>query len=591
MNTGKYLPIENYGIIGDLKTAALVGTNGSIDFMSFPRFDSPTLFARLLDHEKGGYFQITPIFEKIQTKQHYVPDTNILTTRFHVSDGVAEVEDFMPPTALYTSNILIRKVRSIKGKITFRMSCRPRFCYAEVPHSATQKSKTFLTFSTNDTALSLSSSHSMHLHNEDGLSEFTLESGEVAYFVLEESKTAKARSEKDLTSFVENLYTQTHDYWLAWTNKCSYDGRWRENVIRSALTLKLLISEDTGSIIAAPTFGLPEWIGGRKNWDYRYVWIRDASFVVYSFIQLGYKEEADAFVKWIMKILHERSTLHLMYSIDGHVDLKERTLPQFEGYMGSNPVLIGNAAYKQHQLDIYGEFMDALYLYDKHVNLLSHDEWKKVFHQIDWIAKHWREKSFGIWEIRSVQKDFLYTRVMCWVALDRAIKLATKRSFPFPECWSSERDALYKSVFKDFWSEKKQSFIAYIGTENIDASCLRLPFMRIISPKDPRWLSTLKRVEEELVIDGLVYRYMHPSPDEGTFSLCSFWYAECLSRAGQLEKAFVNFEKMLSFANHLGLYSEQLGLQGNHLGNFPQALSHLALISCASDLNKRIHQT
>ncbi|WP_317046551.1 glycoside hydrolase family 15 protein [Adhaeribacter arboris] len=370
---------------------------------------------------------------------------------------------------------------------------------------------------------------------------------------------------------------------------------------RSALVLKLLTSYKYGSIIAAPTFSLPESIRGKRNWDYRYTWIRDASFTVYAFIRLGYTKEAGAFMNWIEKLCQNvkgKNRLGIMYSIDGKRQLKETILENLEGYQQSAPIRIGNNAYSQLQLDIYGELMDSVYLYNKYGDPISYDFWRNLEEHINWLSQNWNQPDEGIWEVRGGQKSFLYSRLLCWVALDRAIKIAETRSFPLNENWRKERDTIFNSIFTDFWNPEKAAFMQYPGSATVDASSLLMPLIRFISPKDPKWLSTLKRIEQELVSDSLVYRYNPESaaPDglisrEGTFSMCTFWYVECLSRAGELEKARFYFEKMLGYANHLGLYSEQLGFQGEHLGNFPQAFTHMGLISAAYNLDRQLNNS
>jgi GH15 family glucan-1,4-alpha-glucosidase len=363
----------------------------------------------------------------------------------------------------------------------------------------------------------------------------------------------------------------------------------------------LLTSYKYGSIVAAPTFSIPESIGGQRNWDYRFTWIRDASFTVYALIRLGYTKEAGAFMKWVEKVCEEMkgdNTLGIMYTIHGNKQLEEKELDNFEGYMKSGPVRIGNNAYSQLQLDIYGELMDSVYLYNKYGEPISYDFWKDLEKLISWLSENWDQPDEGIWEVRGGKHKFLYSRLLCWVALDRAIKIANLRSFPLNAYWKTERDKIFNSIFTDFWNEEKQAFMQYPGSPTVDASALLMPLIRFISPKDPRWLSTLKRIEDELVSDSLVYRYRPDlaAPDgfishEGTFSMCTFWFVECLSRAGQLEKARFYFEKMLGYANHLGLYSEQLGFQGEHLGNFPQAFTHMGLISAAYNLNKQLNDS
>jgi GH15 family glucan-1,4-alpha-glucosidase len=374
-----------------------------------------------------------------------------------------------------------------------------------------------------------------------------------------------------------------------------------EIVNRSALVLKLLTSYQYGSIVASPTFSLPESIGFKRNWDYRYTWIRDASFTVYSLLRLGYTKEAGAFMTWVEKLCRDikgHNRLGIMYALNGERQLEEKILDHLEGYKGSKPVRIGNNAYRQLQLDIYGELMDSVYLFNKYGEPISYDFWKDLEKQIEWLAGNWDQPDEGIWEVRGGKKKFLYSRLMCWVALDRAIKIAQSRSFPLNEYLITQRDQIFNSIFDEYWDEEQKAFMQYPGANTVDASSLLMPLVRFISPKDPRWLSTLKRIEETLVSDSLVYRYKPglAAPDgfmshEGTFSMCTFWYVECLSRAGQLEKARFYFEKMLGYANHLGLYSEQLGFEGEHLGNFPQAFTHLGLISAAFNLDKQLNDS
>src|SRR5690606_11811747 len=391
---------------------------------------------------------------------------------------------------------------------------------------------------------------------------------------------------------------ETMDYWKNWVGLSLYDGRWREMVNRSALVLKLLISYKYGSIIAAPTFSLPEHIGGERNWDYRFTWIRDASFTVYSLMHLGYTKEAGKFMFWVENVgqdIGEGGSLKLMYTVRGRKEMDEQVLDNLEGYKGSSPVRIGNNAHAQLQLDSYGELMDAVYLYNKHGEPISFGFWKDLTHQIDWVCANWDQEDEGIWEVRGGRKKFLHSRLMCWVAIDRAIKIGTARSFPMESNWKIQRDTIFESIYKNFWNEERQCFVQFEGSDAVDAAILLMPLVRFISPKDPMWLSTLHVIEEDLVSDSLIYRYRHQKAaddglthGEGTFSMCSFWYIECLSRSGQLQKARLYFEKMIGYANHLGLYAEQLGFHGEHLGNFPQAFTHLGLITAALNLDSQL---
>lgn len=595
-----YQPIENYGIIGNLNTVALVGLDGSIDFMCFPQFDSPSVFGRLLDDRKGGYFSINPGFRQMRSKQLYLPDTNVLLTRFLSSEGVGEITDFMP-VGQQVVRRLIRRLTMVRGEVQFKLACRPRFNYGKSEHRIKQQRENEIIFHSgghDGLQVRLQASVPLQVDGSDAVAEFTLKAGEVADFMIENAENEPITDGVFTQALTTSLF-ETITYWKDWVSRSTYSGRWMEMVNRSALVLKLLTSSQYGSIIAAPTFGLPETVGGKRNWDYRYTWIRDASFTVYSFIRLGYTKEAGSFMSWIEGIcrnMKEDERLGIMYSIDGRRQLEERRLDSLEGYKGSHPVRIGNDAYSQLQLDIYGELMDSVYLYNKYGEPISYDFWKDLTRQMDWLSENWDQKDDSIWEVRGGAHNFLYSRVACWVALDRAVKIAKMRSFPINGHWKKQRDKIYQQIFEEFWDEKQQAFMQYPGAKTVDAASLLMPLFRFISPKDPRWLSTLKKIDEDLVTDSLVYRYRPEiaAPDgfssrEGTFSMCSFWYVECLSRAGELDKARFYFEKMLGYANHLGLYAEQLGYEGEHLGNFPQAFTHMALISAAYNLNKQFN--
>jgi GH15 family glucan-1,4-alpha-glucosidase len=594
-----YQPIENYGVIGDLTTTALVSMEGSIDFMCFPNFDSPTIFAALLDAKRGGHFRIAPASGDFKHRQRYFPDTNILLTRFLGESGIAAISDFMAMQHLGHNHNLVRRVKVIRGEINFRMVCAPKFDYGRAGHTIEKKNPheiIFVPAKKNLPALRLRSSAPLKIENGEVMAEFKLGAEKTASFILEEANDESPSQNPD---YVSDAFKETMGFWLAWVAKSKYRGRWREMVNRSALTLKLLTSQPHGSIVAAPTFGLPEKIGGERNWDYRYTWIRDASFTIYALMRLGYADEAQAFMRWMeqrCRDLKPGKPLQVMYRLDGRRELSEHILKNFEGYKKSSPVRIGNAAGEQLQLDIYGELLDSVFIYDKHGEPISYDFWTNIVTLIEWVCKNWKRPDQGIWEVRGGARPFLYSRAMCWIAIDRAIQLARRRSFPAPLVrWHKIRDEIYKNIYETFWNPKLKSFMQFQGAQTVDAAALLLPMVKFISPTDPRWKSTLKAVEKNLVEDSLVYRYRPPkaAPDglhdgEGTFSTCSFWYVECLARAGDLKQARFIFEKALGYANHLGLYAEQLGPCGEHLGNFPQALSHIALISAAWNLDERL---
>ena len=596
-----YQPIENYGVIGDLNTVALVGLDGSIDFMCFPRFDSSSIFAALLDYRKGGSFKLAPVLNEVRRKQLYFPDSNILLSRFLSPDGIGEVSDFMPITELGHAHDLVRRAKAVRGDLRFRMICEPRFDYGRAEHRIERHKGEvlFISKGADKTVLRLRSEVPLKIKDGAAIAEFRLRSGKNAAFVLEDGSRADSRSARP--RYVSEAFKETMNFWQDWIGRCQYRGRWREMVKRSAMALKLLVSSQYGSIVAAPAFSLPEEIGGVRNWDYRYVWIRDASFTLYALMRLGYTAEAGAFMSWIADRCAELkpgNPLQIMYGVDGRHELSETELRHFQGYKKSRPVRIGNGAANQLQLDIYGELMDSVYIYNKFGELISYDFWKNLARLIEWVCENWRRPDAGIWEVRGGQHEFLYSRMMCWVAIDRGLRLAQKRSFPADwRKWLRTRDDIYCDIYEKFWDPQLKCFVQYKGAKAVDASALLMPLVKFIGPQDPRWRSTLKVINEQLVEDSLVYRYnvMKGAATgfpgrEGTFSACSFWNVECLARSGDVKLARFYFEKTLSYANHVGLYSEEIGESGEQLGNFPQAFTHLALISAAYYLDRKLEE-
>src|SRR5262245_34718723 len=582
-----------------MQSIALVGMNGSIDFLCYPDFDSPTVFAAVLDDQRGGRFEIRPRLRNMRVRQLYLPDTNILLTRFLAEEGVAELTDYMPiETDGEQPNEIVRRLSVIRGNVHFGMRCQPRFNYAASNHELQISDRCARFFPVHDGCppMALYSSVAFERESQDIISEFRLRAGETASFVFGGVRAEGEQPEMDLLG---QRFLDTGQFWKTWISNSNYKGRWREMVHRSALVLKLLISRTHGSLIAAPTFSLPESLGGVRNWDYRYTWLRDASFTLYALIRLGFVDETESFIDWIKDRLGDdaqRGPLQVMSGVDGRQDLEEISLDHLSGYENSRPVRIGNGAYNQLQLDIYGEMMDAVYLANKYGRASSHREWQNVHRLLDWLGRNWRRPDEGIWEVRGGQKEFLHSRFMCWVAFDRAVRLSLKRSFPGPvDVWHRTKDEIRNDIFTNFWDEELQAFVQAKGTKNVDASALLMPMMRFISPVDPMWLSSLRAIEKHLIEDTLVRRYdvernhVDGLPGtEGSFIACSFWYVECLARAGKLERAQLLFEKLLSYSNHLGLYSEELGADGRHLGNFPQAFTHLSLISAATYLDRAL---
>ncbi|MBB4010061.1 glycoside hydrolase family 15 protein [Allorhizobium taibaishanense] len=584
--------IADHGIIGDLATLALVAKDGAIDFMCWPSFDSPSIFAALLDPERGGVFELAPDIPDARIVQQYLPDTNVLLTRWMGAKASAELMDFMAVKEgnTDTPTTVARRLKVTRGEVSFIMRCAPRFDYARETLAPEMEAKAATWRPTGAQGIRLLSNMPLLAHGDDVQCRASLKAGETADFLLSGLDDAQIEIEE-----MDEFEAATIVYWQDWAAKSTYRGRWRDMVSRSALTLKLMTSRRHGSIVAAGTFGLPETAGGARNWDYRATWIRDASFTVYALMRLGYQQEAQEFTRWIGKRATKcgaNGQLNVMYAVDGGKVPDEVTLEHLRGYGGARPVRIGNAAVDQIQLDIYGELMDAVYLSNKYGHAISHDGWNGVRDVIDYLCNHWDKPDAGIWEMRREPQHFLHSRLMCWVAVDRAIRLAQKRSLAAPfGRWVDVRNQIYDDIWTNFWNEEKGHFVQTKGGDTLDASLLLMPLVRFVSATDPRWLATLDAIGKTLADDGLVYRYKSDdglSGEEGSFSACSFWYAECLARAGDLKKARRVFEAVLGYANHLGLYAEEFDARADLMGNFPQAFTHLALISAAFYLDREL---
>jgi GH15 family glucan-1,4-alpha-glucosidase len=594
-----YPNIADHGLIGDLQTAALVNTDGTVDWFCCPRFDSPSVFASLLDDRNGGRFALTAESSNTVTKQMYLPDTAILLTRYLSEGGVAETLDLMPidhPSQVTDRHRLIRVIRGIRGRVAFEARVEPRFDYGRQAHK-THVADTTARFDSERLTLDLASTWPLRQFEGDVRSQFTVGAGEYGGFVLESGgggPPAIGQGE------ILQMYDDTSAYWRAWIDGSRYRGRWREAVHRSAIALKLMTYAPTGALVAAPTAGLPEQVGGERNWDYRYTWIRDASFSVYALLALGFTQEAADFGAWMRNRIEQRrkdqsTPLSIMYRVDGSSDLTEETLDHWEGYRGSRPVRIGNGAADQLQLDIYGEALDAIHHADRNGLGVADAGWSALVEILDWLCDNWGQHDEGIWETRGGRRPFVYGRLMSWVALDRGIRLASARGRPGDlDRWRGERDAIYRAIMTKGWNDTLKAFVQYEGSTVLDASILLMPLMGFVTPSDPKWQSTLSAMDRTLVSDSLVYRYdPEASPDgllgsEGTFSICTFWYVDALARSGRLEDARLVFEKMLTYANHVGLYSEEIGLTGEQLGNFPQAFTHLSLINAAINLDYQL---
>ncbi|MCI0486387.1 MAG: glycoside hydrolase family 15 protein [Blastocatellia bacterium] len=611
-----YQPIENYGIIGDMHTTALVGKDGSIDWFCFPFFDSPSIFAAILDDKKGGRFRVAPTTEHVTHKQFYWPDTNVLVSRFFSPDGVVELTDYMPVGAAakkFGFRQLVRRVNVVHGVMPLRLECRPAFNYARDEHQ-TEILAGGACFHSQALSLALTSRIPLERDGNGVIADFTLKEGETATFLFQEVEPGTGCGVSLSEEEAEEQFRKTVQYWRTWLSQCTYTGRWREMVYRSALVLKLLTFEPSGAIVASPTCSIPEDVGGVRNWDYRYTWIRDAAFTLYGLLRIGFTEEAEHFMRWLESVCHdldpsaplpEKSPLQIMYGIQGQHELIEETLDHLEGYKASSPVRIGNGAYDQLQLDIYGELMDSIYLYNKYGSPISYDLWIRLRLLVNWVCENWQRTDEGIWEVRGGQQHFVYSKVMCWVAVDRALRLADKRSFPADrDRWLKVRDQIYEEIMSKGWNKERRAFVQHYGSDSLDAANLIMSLVFFLSPTDPRMLSTLEATnkppgEGGLVSNSLVYRYNIKeyadglAGEEGTFNICTFWLVEAMTRAGRADRAWLDkarlvFEKMLGYANHLGLYAEETGQGGQALGNFPQAFTHLSLISAAFNLDRAL---
>jgi len=664
-----YRPIESYGVIGDMHTVALVSTAGSIDWFCPQRFDAPSVFARLLDDSIGGACDLAPDCDDFTSKQLYWPGTNVLVTRFFDQRGSAEIADFMP-VGQHTSagRRIIRRLTGVRGSIRMRLRCAPAFDYARARHTA-ERDELGVRFTSSQRRLRLIANVDLDIREADddrttgphAEAAFELREGdEMVIELRDDSPTeydcpgvrssgerverndaphdsnddrdapdergSRFRSDDDRherstdtdvdtadaaapAADADRLFHDTVGYWRRWLAQCTYQGRWRETVHRSALALKLLTYQPTGAIIAAPTCSLPEHPGGERNWDYRYTWVRDAAFCMYALLRLGFADESRDYMRFLERHCDTSHSatgpLQIMYGIDGRATLDEQRLDHLEGYRGSSPVRIGNDAYKQLQLDIYGELLDAAYLFNKWGEPVSYEVWTRLARYVDWVCDNWRREDEGVWEVRGGARHFTYSKLMCWVAVDRGIRLAAKRSFPADrERWYSCRDEIYEAIQRDGFDDELGAFTQAFGSDTLDASTLVMPLVFFASPTDPRFLGTLDRIlrspdDGGLVSNSLVYRYnADRAPDglegqEGAFNICTFWLVEALTRAGtfdpdRLEHARLAFERMLSFSNHLGLFAEQTGALGQALGNYPQAFTHLALISAAFNLDRQL---
>ena len=609
-----YPAISDYGIIGDMHSCALVSSAGSIDWCCFPRFDSNAIFGRILDWDKGGYFSIAPR-GAFSVERQYLPGTNVLQTTFTTPSGTARLTDFMPmhhdegapiePYKVGESHQIMRVLECVGGSVDIIMECHPRFEYGGivphadmetphiVPHAGMEKSRIGFAHGGSG-AISLFCSAPMHSVEGGFRSECTMTEGESLYAVVTYESRFPHDAETITRSHIENSLQEATDYWRDWSAICTYQGIYEDYVLRSALTLKALTYAPSGGMVAAPTTSLPEEIGGARNWDYRYTWIRDASFAIYGLHIIGYQNEAKAFKNWLEWATVGRARdVHIMYGLGGERRLDEIELAHLSGYRDSAPVRIGNGAYRQFQLDAYGELLDSAHLYRRYIGPIDEEYWAYLRSVVDFVLDHWREPDEGVWEARAGRQHNVFSKAWCWVALDRAIKMVAALDLPGDvERWQSARAEIREQILTHGFNEERGVFVQAYGSDLLDAANLMLPLIGFIKADDPRMLATIRATQRELTSEqGFVYRYRGFDDglpgDEGTFNICSFWLCDNLIMLGELDEATALFERLLQHTNDLGLMSEELDPHsGDMLGNFPQAFSHLSIINTAVQLQR-----
>ncbi len=603
-----YKPIYEYGLIGDMHGSALVGTDGSIDWCCIPRFDSPALFSRILDSNKGGFFKLSPAGVNDVTRR-YRPNTNILETSFTTASGSGVLIDFMPvhhPSQMprqamevTDSQRVVRILHCTGGRLDFEMDCYPKFDYGTiVPHASLSSPNTGMAHGGGE-AVSVYCSARLTVESDGFRSRGAIFEGEKLYATISNQPTFSHHTEPLTPAELEQELEDATDFWVEWSSRCTFKGEHRDAVVRSALTLKALIYAPSGGLVAAPTTSLPESIGGARNWDYRYTWIRDATFALYALSIIGYTEEVRAFKDWLEWSTSGRARdLQVMYGLGGERRLTEIEIPVLEGYQRSRPVRIGNGAYSQFQLDIYGEIMDSAHIFRKFGGSVDPEYWEYLGRVVNFVIDHWKEPDEGIWETRGGRQHFVFSKVMCWVAMDRAIKAATALGLPGDiNVWRKVRTEIRNEVMAKGYSPERQAFVQCYDSKNLDAANLMLPLVGFIPATDPKMRSTIRAIQSELTSpQGFVFRYDDFDDGlggtEGTFIICTFWLADNLIQLGELEEARKLFDAAMGCANDLGLLSEEFdATNGTMLGNFPQAFSHLAVINTAVQLQQAVEGT
>lgn len=581
------LRIEDYALIGDCQAAGLVGRNGSIDWLCLPRFDSAACFAALLGLEENGHWQIAPAGDVKRTTRSYRGDTLVLETRFETDTGIVKLIDCMPPRD--EAPDVVRLVVGESGRVPMKMRLRMRFDYGSIVPWVRRTQRGLRAVAGPDT-LTLDTPVAIHGEDLSTVADFEVSAGEQAPFIL--TWHASHLSDPAPVDALQAI-AQTEQWWQKWSSRCTYNGPWREPVLRSLITLKALTYAPTGGIVAAATASLPEQIGGVRNWDYRFCWVRDATFTLYALMGCGYTEEALAWRQWLLRaVAGTPSQMNIMYGLAGERRLTELELPWLPGYEGSAPVRIGNAAHKQFQLDVFGELMDTLHLARRTLGDEEDDAWRVQRLLAEYLETAWREPDEGIWEVRGPRRHFTHSKVMAWVAMDRLVKGVEKFGLQGPvEKWRGTRDAIHREVCQQGFDERQNSFVQYYGSEDLDASLLMIPLVGFLPPDDPRVRGTVAAIEQRLRSDGLVARYpprQHVDglpPGEGAFLPCSFWLADNFVLQGRHDEAANLFQRLLSLRNDVGLLSEEYDPKAKRqLGNFPQAFSHIGLVNTARNL-------
>jgi GH15 family glucan-1,4-alpha-glucosidase len=581
-------PIEDYGLIGDTQTAALVSRDASIDWLCLPRFDSPACFAALIGGPENGRWQLAPADGWLSSTRRYRPDTLVLETEFRTETGTVRVTDCMP-NRLDDPDV-VRVVEGLDGHVPMRMELVIRFDYGRIIPWVRRIDGRLQAIAGPEALYLTSSGAEPRGEGLTTVAEFGVVKGQHVSFSLRWHP-----SHLPPPPAVDSLWavTTTEHWWREWTARCTYDGPWRDAVTRSLITLKALTYAPTGGIVAAPTTSLPEQLGGARNWDYRYCWLRDATFSLYALDIGGYLEEAVAWRDWLLRAAAGHpAQMQILYGAAGEQRLTEIELPWLAGYAGSTPVRIGNAAYDQFQLDVYGEVMDALHLARRSGMPYDESTWALQRALVAFVENHWSEPDNGIWEVRGPRRHFTHSKVMAWVAIDRAIKSVERYGTDGPvDAWRALRSEIHDEICREGYNEEKKAFTQFYGSSNLDASMLMMPLVGFLPASDPRVQSTVDAIERELCSNGFVRRYnAHETSDgmkgpEGTFLPCNFWLVDNLALLGRTDQAREQFERLLGLRNDLGLLSEEYDpVAGRFLGNFPQALTHVGLVNSAKNL-------